>query len=66
MLFYLLGPIPSIGVAGMSFKEPYIALGFCGGVDRFRTHLLSHHQQGQRKGSHPDRKTTNGLSLPLT
>jgi amino acid transporter len=28
MLFYLLGPIPSIGVAGMSFKEPYIALGF--------------------------------------
>jgi amino acid transporter len=27
MLFYLLGPIPSIGVAGMSFKEPYIALG---------------------------------------
>jgi hypothetical protein len=28
MLFYLLGPIPAIGVAGMSFKEPYIALGF--------------------------------------
>jgi len=27
MLFYLLGPIPSIGVAGMSYKEPYIALG---------------------------------------
>jgi hypothetical protein len=26
MLFYLLGPIPAIGVAGMSFKEPYIAL----------------------------------------
>ena len=28
MLFYLLGPIPGIGVAGMSIKEPYIALGF--------------------------------------
>ena len=28
MLFYLLGPIPSIGVAGMSWREPYIALGF--------------------------------------
>jgi hypothetical protein len=28
MLFYLLGPIPAIGVAGMSFKEPYIALSF--------------------------------------
>jgi amino acid transporter len=27
MLFYLLGPIPGIGVAGMSIKEPYIALG---------------------------------------
>ncbi|MGD0411219.1 MAG: APC family permease [Verrucomicrobiota bacterium] len=27
MLFYLLGPIPAIGVAGMSYKEPYIALG---------------------------------------
>jgi APA family basic amino acid/polyamine antiporter len=27
MLFYLLGPIPGIGVAGMSWKEPYIALG---------------------------------------
>jgi amino acid transporter len=26
MLFYLLGPIPAIGVAGMSYKEPYIAL----------------------------------------
>jgi hypothetical protein len=28
MLFYLLGPIPAIGVAGMSYKEPYIALIF--------------------------------------
>jgi amino acid transporter len=28
MLFYLLGPIPGIGVAGMSWHEPYIALGF--------------------------------------
>jgi amino acid transporter len=28
MLFYLLGPIPAFGVAGMSIKEPYIALGF--------------------------------------
>jgi APA family basic amino acid/polyamine antiporter len=27
MLFYLLGPIPAIGVAGMSWHEPYIALG---------------------------------------
>jgi len=27
MLFYLLGPIPAFGVAGMSIKEPYIALG---------------------------------------
>jgi amino acid transporter len=26
MLFYLLGPIPAIGVAGMSWHEPYIAL----------------------------------------
>ena len=28
MLFYLLGPIPAFGVAGMSWHEPYIALGF--------------------------------------
>jgi amino acid transporter len=28
MLFYLLGPIPAIGVANMSWHEPYIALGF--------------------------------------
>src|SRR5208283_3631287 len=27
MLFYLLGPIPAIGVPGMSWHEPYIALG---------------------------------------
>jgi amino acid transporter len=27
MLFYLLGPIPAFGVAGMSWREPYIALG---------------------------------------
>ncbi len=27
MLFYLLGPIPAFGVAGMSMREPYIALG---------------------------------------
>jgi hypothetical protein len=26
MLFYLLGPIPAIGVSGMSWHEPYIAL----------------------------------------
>jgi amino acid transporter len=26
MLFYLLGPIPAFGVAGMSWHEPYIAL----------------------------------------
>jgi len=26
-LFYLLGPIPAFGVAGMSWREPYIALG---------------------------------------
>jgi amino acid transporter len=27
MLFYLLGPIPAIGVTGMSWHEPYLALG---------------------------------------
>jgi amino acid transporter len=27
MLFYLVGPLPGIGVTGMSIKEPYIALG---------------------------------------
>ncbi len=27
MLFYLLGPIPAIGVPGMSWHEPYLALG---------------------------------------
>jgi len=27
MLFYLLGPIPAFGVTGMSWHEPYIALG---------------------------------------
>ena len=27
MLFYLLGPLPAFGVAGMSWREPYIALG---------------------------------------
>ena len=26
MLFYLIGPIPAVGVSGMSWKEPYIAL----------------------------------------
>ena len=30
MLFYLLGPTKWFGVAGMSFKEPYIALGVAG------------------------------------
>jgi hypothetical protein len=27
MLFYLVGPLPLVGVAGMSWKEPYVALG---------------------------------------
>jgi hypothetical protein len=30
MSFYLLGPIPAIGVAGMSWHEPYLALLVCG------------------------------------
>jgi len=29
MLFYLLGPIPAIGVPGMSWHEPYLALLIC-------------------------------------
>jgi APA family basic amino acid/polyamine antiporter len=27
MLFYLLGPLPAFGIAGMRWQEPYIALG---------------------------------------
>ena len=37
MLFYLIGPFM---VTGMSWKEPYIALGCRRALDRLRSHLL--------------------------
>ena len=44
MLFYIVGPFV---VAGMSWKEPFVALGFCRPVGTLRRVLLHDLQQGQ-------------------
>ncbi len=51
MLFYLIGPWT---VAGMSVKEPYIALRRGGRVGRLRLGLLCREQQGAGQGDDPD------------
>ena len=48
MLFYLVGPFT---VAGMSWKEPYIALGVCALWGIYGVYLLPEDQQGQREGN---------------
>ena len=44
MLFYLVGPFT---VPGMSWKEPYIALGVVAALGHLRRALLPAHQQGE-------------------
>ena len=47
---------PVLVFAGMSVKEPYIALGVSAAVDHYRSHLPRHDQQVQRQGDYSDRQ----------
>ena len=51
MLFYLVGPIPGIGVAGMSWMEPYIGPALRRPVGRIRLVLLRVLQQEEGQGN---------------
>ena len=57
MLFYLIGPFM---VAGMSLKEPYIALAICAVVGHLRRHLLHAREPQQVQARAAERETDAG------